>query len=153
MKQRLPLAALNEIRECTGHTLRKTTRAVSQRFDAKLRKTGLRLTQYAMLNTLALLEAKTTEPVTITIFADHLLVNRTTLARTLRPLERDGLVHVAPGEDRRTRHVRLTDAGHAKLAEGYARWQQAQAEVVDALGRDRWNRLQDDLSALATLMQ
>ena len=153
MASRLPLDALIQIQACTGHNLRKTTRAVTQRFDARLRGTGLRLTQYAILNTLALLEAGTAEPVTMTTLADRLLLNRTTLARTLRPLERDGLVHVAPGEDRRTRHVRLTDTGHARLSEGFPHWQQAQDEMVGALGPERWQRLQDDLRALARLLR
>ena len=153
MTQRLDIDALHEIPLCAGHNLRRTTRAVTQHFDERLRQVGLRVSQFIILGTLAHVEAATAAPLTMTELAERLLVDRTTLARNLRPLERDGLVHAAPGEDRRTRLVRLTDQGHAKLVEGFPFWQEAQAQVVAALGSDRWDRLRSELYELAAVVQ
>ncbi len=151
MTQRLDLDDLTQIQRCAGHNLRSTTRAVTQHFDNKLRPLGLRVSQFSILGVLAVIESITPEAITMTALADRLMLDRTTLARNLEPLERDALVQIVPGEDRRTRLVRLTEQGHAKLAEGFPRWQEAQAHIVEALGDLRWQQLRNELRELATL--
>ena len=151
MTQRLDLDDLTQIQLCVGHNLRRTTRAVTQHFDNKLRPLGLRVSQFSILGVLAVIESITPEAITMTALAERLMLDRTTLARNLEPLERDALVQIVPGEDRRTRLVRLTEQGHAKLAEGFPRWQEAQAQIVEALGDLRWQQLRNELRELATL--
>ncbi len=152
MTQRLDLDDLTQIQLCAGHNLRMTTRAVTQHFDNKLRPLGLRVSQFSILGVLAVIESITPEAITMTALADRLMLDRTTLARNLEPLERDALVQIVPGEDRRTRLVRLTEQGHAKLVEGFPHWQEAQAQIVDALGEERWQQLRNELRELATLV-
>ena len=151
MTQRLDIDNLAQIQLCAGHNLRMITRAVTQHFDNKLRPLGLRVSQFSILGVLAVIESITPEAITMTALADRLMLDRTTLARNLEPLERDALVQIVPGEDRRTRLVRLTEQGHAKLAEGFPRWQEAQAQIVDAFGEQRWQELRNELHELATL--
>jgi DNA-binding MarR family transcriptional regulator len=127
MDERTPgRAELTEVAAgCACKHLRRTARAVTQLYDDTLRPSGLRITQFTLLVAVAI-----SEPVPITRLADALDLDRTTLARDLKPLTERGLVQVAAGEDRRTREVRLTRQGREAVGRAYPLWQQAQARVV-----------------------
>lgn len=133
---------------CACLNLRKASRVVTQIYDEALQPSGLRSTQLPVLITLA-----TDEPMTISNLAGELLMERTSLARLLRPLEIAGLIKIAPGEDRRTRGVSLTERGQDAIVEAIPLWEKAQAFVVDRLGRRRWRDLRENLSAAVTLVQ
>ncbi len=84
---------LEEIeRDCLCLLVRKTARMVTQWYDACLHPTGLRSTQFNSLVAIGLAQT-----VPLTRLADVLVLDRTTLARNLKPLERQGLVVVEPG--------------------------------------------------------
>lgn len=127
MDERAPgRAELTEVAAgCACKHLRRTARAVTQLYDDTLRPSGLRITQFTLLVAVAI-----SEPVPITRLADALDLDRTTLARDLKPLTERGLVQVAAGEDRRTREVRLTRQGREAVGRAYPLWQRAQARVV-----------------------
>ena len=133
---------------CACLNLRKASRAVTQVFDGTLQPSGLRSTQLPVLVTLALAGSTT-----ITYLAEELVMDRTSLARLLRPLESAGLIEIAPGEDRRTRQLSLTIRGREAVADAIPLWERAQAHVVDRLGQRRWRELRENLSAAATLVQ
>ncbi len=134
---------------CACFNIRKAARAVTSRYDAVLRGTGVRATQATLLMAVATAGAPT-----ITQLADTLIMDRTTLARDLGPLAEHGLLSVTPGEDRRTRIVQLTEAGHAKLDEIIPLWQEAQAQIVcRGLGNERWRTLYDALQEVVQLAQ
>jgi DNA-binding MarR family transcriptional regulator len=131
---------------CACRNLRRTARAVTQLYDDILRPSGLRITQFTLLVAVGL-----SEPVPITRLADALDLDRTTLARDLKPLTERGLVEIDPGEDRRTRVVRLTRQGRDAVARAYPLWQQAQARIVQGLAADRWRVMTDGLEEVAAL--
>jgi DNA-binding MarR family transcriptional regulator len=91
------------------------------------------------------------EPVTLTRLADATVTDRTTLTRNLRVLEKQGLIRVRPGDDRREREVTLTARGQTALVRGLPLWQEAQARVIQGLGEERWRTVRDGLSAVVTL--
>jgi len=73
---------------------------------------------------------------TINALADELVMDRTTLGRNILPLERDGLISVAPGRtDRRSRELQLTDAGIERLQAARSGWSEAQTHFAAAFGR------------------
>jgi len=146
MTQRVDLSELAQCAFCVGDNLRMTARAVSHHYEERLRPIGLRISQYTILANVA-----AQEPITITELAAALQLDRTTLTRNLKPLEREGFVHTLPGEDRRQRVVTMTDAGHAKLAEAFPLWKAAQADLIDRLGAERWENIRRDLAALVAL--
>jgi DNA-binding MarR family transcriptional regulator len=119
---------------------------VTQLYDDTLQPSGLRITQFTLLVAVAL-----SEPVPITRLADALDLDRTTLARDLRPLTERGLVEIAAGEDRRTRKVRLTRQGRQAIARAYPLWQRAQAQVVEGSGPERWQAVAGGLQEVAAL--
>ena len=117
--------------ECTCIALREATRQVTQIYDQALREVGLRVTQYSLLSNL-----ERQGGLTISELAERLFMDRTTLTRNLRPLETQGLVRLAPGADRRSRAVELTDAGRDAIAAARPLWQQAERAFRRAMGRD-----------------
>ena len=128
---------------CVSFNIRKAARAVTQLYDERLRSCGLRSTQLSILAKTLLLE-----PVTVTRLAEATVTDRTTLTRNLRLIEKQGLIQVDLGHDRREREVRLTERGREVLAHVYPIWKEVQAEMVKRFGSERLARLLVELSAL-----
>src|SRR5689334_13664696 len=76
---------------CVCFNLRRVTRVVTQFFDAELRRHGIRSTQGSVLAAL-----HSAGPSSMAELSEILGMERTTLLRNLRPLQREGLV-VAEG--------------------------------------------------------
>jgi len=133
---------------CANAHLRSATRAVTQLYAKFLAPSGLEPTQFTLLVACAV-----AGDVPISILANRLVMDRTTLARNLKPLEGKGLVEVATGEDRRERMVSINEKGYSTLAVAYPLWQEAQKQIVDGFGRKRLDDLLQDLSAITELVQ
>jgi DNA-binding MarR family transcriptional regulator len=129
---------------CVGNNLFKTARAVSRIYAEEMRPAGLARSQFSILGTLY-----QTGPVALSALADRLYMDRTTLTRNLRPLERDGLVarKIAPG-DGRVRLVGITADGRDRFREARGYWRTAQKRVLAMLGESEWRDLEDRLVAL-----
>lgn len=81
--------------------------------------------------------------------AHAMILDRSALAHNMKPLERDGYVEQTRNEsDGRSRRVRLTAAGRAKLAESNGLWQQAQDRFEAVYGHDNAERLRASLSII-----
>jgi DNA-binding MarR family transcriptional regulator len=128
---------------CVSFNIRKAARAVTQLYDERLRSCGLRSTQLSILAKTLLLE-----PVTVTRLAEATVTDRTTLTRNLRLLEKQGLIQVDLGHDRREHEVRLTERGREVLAHVYPIWKEVQDEMAKRFGSKRLARLLVELSAL-----
>lgn len=115
-------------------------------YDEALQPSGLLTTQYALLSTLA----RAREPILHSALAEAQLMAPATLSRNLKPLQRDGLVRIAPGTDRRTRYVELTSAGNAALERARPLWREVQAQVREAAGVERIELLLSELRGLVT---
>jgi DNA-binding MarR family transcriptional regulator len=109
--------------------LRKAARVASRRYDDALRPAGLRITQFDVLSTVWQLKQAI-----LTVLAKELVLERTSLARELSTLERDGLVRIEVGTDPRTRVVSLTSSGTALVEFALPLWQSVQNEVLGDLG-------------------
>ena len=89
-------------RDCHATALRKASRRLTQLYDEALAPTGLRSTQYAIIGELT---DPTAEPPTLNQLADALVMDRSGLGHSLRPLERDGLIRLQRSSaDRRARN-------------------------------------------------
>ena len=143
-----PERILREMPGCACFSIRKASRAVTQLYDEALKPAGLRATQ---LNLLAV--AAVRGPATISQLGEVLVMDRTTLTRNLRPLEREGLIEIGPGEDRRTREVRPTAKGREALSRAFPLWKKAQERLIGALGESRWSRMRADLAKAVSAAQ
>ena len=120
---------LEDTRGCWNFLLRRTSRIIARHYDVALRPFGLRSTQFNMLAVLA-----QKGPTSLTELASFLAMERSALARNLKPLERLGYVSIKPGKDKRTRISEVTNAGQKKLMQALPAWSAAQKEVAKSLG-------------------
>jgi DNA-binding MarR family transcriptional regulator len=119
--------------ECNCLAIRQAARHVTQFYDQLFAPTGLRATQFAILSRL-----RHAGPMSINTLANLLVMDRTTLGRNILPLERDGLIEVAPSQaDRRRHELRLTDAGLARYRASVERWNEAQTRFGEVFGDER----------------
>ena len=128
---------------CACFHLRQASRVVTQLYDETLRPTGILGTQLPLLVALRL-----HGELTVHGLAKALVMDRTTLTRNLKPIEREGLIRIGTGEDRRERIVHLTAKGRRRLDRAVPLWKKAQSQVVRAVGRDGFERLLSDLGEL-----
>jgi DNA-binding MarR family transcriptional regulator len=88
-------------------------------------------------------------PLTINALAEEMVMDRTTLGRNILPLERDGLIRIAPAAaDRRAKELQLTRAGERRFQAARKGWAAAQARFESAYGTRRAAELRTMLSAL-----
>jgi DNA-binding MarR family transcriptional regulator len=121
---------------CLCSALRQATRAVSRLYDHDLRGVGLRTTQYSLLRRLS-----QSGEVRQRDLGELTSLDETSLTRNLRPLIDAGWVAVRPGEDRREKLVRLTEAGASKLQEALPAWERAQERLRSRLPKETWSNL------------
>ncbi|MCC8981696.1 MarR family winged helix-turn-helix transcriptional regulator [Bradyrhizobium acaciae] len=139
--------AKTEATRCNLTALRKATRRVSQLYDQALATSGLRGTQRAIL-----VHVRRTGAPTMGELAAALVLDRTALNHNLKPLARDGLLTITVDKnDRRSRLVRLTKRGEARLAESQAAWLEAQDRFETAFGTRQAADLRQTLELVAAL--
>ncbi|MGC9943696.1 MAG: MarR family winged helix-turn-helix transcriptional regulator [Verrucomicrobiota bacterium] len=137
MKKRLDLTS---VENCTCFNVRRTSRAITQFFDAQVRRHGVRPTQTTILGAL-----RAKNGWSMADLSDWLGMERTTLLRNLRPLQRDGLVSAKSGGRDGHVQVNITQQGRTALANSLPAWRSAQDKVVAILGRERWSAIIRDL--------
>jgi DNA-binding MarR family transcriptional regulator len=134
------------VRRCVGGNIRRTDRVVTQFYDEILAPSGLSAPQFGLLAILAQVA-----PITIHRLAEHMDIDRTTLTRNLKLLIKQNLVQSLEGEDRRMRRMLLTQEGEQALRRAWPLWQEAQARIECGLGRERFDALLTELSAVRAL--
>ncbi|MFQ5652118.1 MAG: MarR family winged helix-turn-helix transcriptional regulator [bacterium] len=139
---------LSTCETCVCLNLRKTSRAITQVYDRALQPVGLRATQFAIL-----VVAARAQTITITNLARHLVMDRTTLTRNLRPLGKQGWIKITRGADQRTRFISLEKGGEEMLARALPLWRKAQERFVNGLERDRFRVLLGVLSETVRIAQ
>jgi len=126
--------------------MRKVTRAVTQYFDRFLEPAGVRATQFTLLVALFSTKGKT-----LTEIAEDLVMDRTTLTRNLKPLEKMGLIATVQTLDKRSKAYMLTEKGEQTVDRCIPMWQQAQNSVVNSLGDETYKDIVGKLSRMLTI--
>ena len=117
---------------CNCQALRQAARRVTALYDAELAPFGLRVSQFSVL-----VRLHRGGPRSIRALAAELEMDRTTLGRNIRPLERDGLLHAgADPVDGRSRLLAITPHGLATLQRATPAWRQAQATFEACYGSE-----------------
>jgi DNA-binding MarR family transcriptional regulator len=125
---------------CTCLAARQAARYLTAAYDQALSPSNLRSTQFSILYRLA-----RNGPLTIGELAASMAMDRTTLSANLKPLDRDGLLEMVPGEDRRVRKVVITNAGLSRYRTAFPLWQAVQREFEDSFGQKRAEALRHSL--------
>ena len=146
LKARDRTEAMKMGQSCVCFITRKAARCITQFYDEMLRSVDLRSTQLILLNSIRMLG-----PVSIKRLAKAVVMDRSALARNLKPLDNQGLIRIERGADLRERVVTLTEFGFEKTTEAFPLWEKAQAEVQNKLGREGLDNLFASLSGVVSL--
>ena len=115
---------------CNCLAVRQAARYITQLYDQYLTAVGLRATQHAIL-------AKLNRDglMSINELATELVMDRTTLGRNVRLLERDGLIVIETDhDDRRSKVLHLSKAGEARFQRAHKAWAKAQKRFERTYG-------------------
>jgi DNA-binding MarR family transcriptional regulator len=133
---------------CYCMQARRASRKLTELYDRELEPLGLTLPQFSLLRS-----CKRLGPIGISEFASRLKLDRTTLGRNLKLLEKAGLVALDENsEDQRERLVSLTREGSKRLEQALSAWDAAQEKVKRGLGKPSLaalNQLVKEIDVLA----
>src|SRR5881628_4107959 len=119
---------------CVCSTLRMVSRAVTQLYDDNLRPSGLRVTQFSILASVAR--------------RGEANLRHLERALAINLLERDRMIERVPNPDGRVKAMRLTGKGKRLLSVARPLWAQAQDRVRRELGPPAWADAQRRLARL-----
>jgi DNA-binding MarR family transcriptional regulator len=129
---------------CASLNFRRTSRIVTRMYDLAMQDSGVRSTQFAILVGIAKLQ-----PVNMGTLAKVLMLDSSTLTRSLRLLEKEGMIEISRRAAMRRRFLKLTHAGEKALQRSLPLWRAAQARFVAALGDEYWLKLRNELETIA----
>jgi DNA-binding MarR family transcriptional regulator len=129
---------------CASFNFRKAARAITSFYDSAFEESGIRSTQFTILIGIA-----KTQPTSITELGKLLVIDRTTLTRTLRRLQEERLIAVSARSKMRQRFLTLTRKGEQTLARSLPRWRKAHERFVAAIGPEYWSTFRQELERLA----
>lgn len=110
---------------CAGWNTRLAARQLTHYFEERMAGSGLSFSQFGLMAVIA-----SAPDDTLSALAERLGLDQSTLSRTLRTLEGEGLVEIAMVEaDQRRRMVWLTEKGARRLESAIVAWKQAQAAL------------------------
>lgn len=114
---------------CYCDILKAASRRLTSIYDRALEPAGVNVAQYSLLQRI-----RRAGGATLTELGRIAELDRSTIGRNVRVLERMGLAHLGRGEDQREAVVTLTEAGRQALAIGTPLWDKAQDEIEARLG-------------------
>ncbi len=115
---------------CFNLAMRKSARLITQFYEERLSKAGIKVGQFSILRAVYF-----TKETTNKALQSILVLEQTTLTRNLKPLFRDGyLKQTADPDDGRNKLISLTTEGEALYQEALPIWKKAQDDLQQKLG-------------------
>ncbi|MDI7860606.1 MarR family winged helix-turn-helix transcriptional regulator [Rhizobiaceae bacterium n13] len=115
--------------DCYCVLLRRASRRVTSMYDEVLAPVGINLAQFSLLRSI-----RRMQPVSLTDLGARLELDRSTIGRNTKVLERMGLVTTSPGADQREALLQLTEEGQAAVDKGSPLWDEAQRRIEEKIG-------------------
>lgn len=137
---------LAECLDCICYEFRKTARFVINYYDTALKDADLKSNQFIILVSVAYLGSPNFKKL-----AEFVGIDQSTLARNLTTVEKQKLVSVRTGRNRREKLIALTKKGERKLMSSFPLWRKAQGRLVDELGPDNWKSMKKELTEVASI--
>lgn len=123
--------------------LRKASRRVSALYDEALEPFGINIAQFSAMRNI-----RRNAPVSLTDLGTIMELDRSTVGRNMKVLERMGLVAFATGEDQREAVLSLTAEGEALVERASPIWDEVQDRLEGRLGTDHALQLGELLAAI-----
>jgi DNA-binding MarR family transcriptional regulator len=129
--------------ECYCIAIRKAARKVTSMYDDALAPVGVNLAQFSLLRNI-----ERAAPISLTELGKRTGLDRSTIGRNVKVLERMNLVKAVAGEDQREATLVIAKKGENILRNGAPLWSQAQKTIENALGIQAAGRLRTLLQGL-----
>lgn len=121
--------------ECACRNLRMTTRVITRFYDNALQSTGLKATQFSMLNDIASNE----DGISIGDLSEHAHMDQTTTTRNIGILLKEKLVEVIMDDsDLRKKKITVSPIGKEKLAIAIPLWKEVQLRLQNTIGEEQY---------------
>lgn len=128
---------------CICIAVRKASRRLTARYDEALAPVGINLAQFSLLRNI-----RRHGPVSLTRLGELTELDRSTLGRNVRVLERMNLCAPAVADDKREAAVALSENGRRVLVAAEPLWAATQTELRTRIGADGAAQLEALLGAL-----
>lgn len=128
---------------CYCTVLRSATRRLAASYDAALAPAGINTAQFSLLRTVSRLQQTI-----LTELGRRMELDRSTVGRNVRVLERMGLVQVGRGDDHREATVELTTRGMEVLEQAVPLWESVQLVLEERMGPEATRNLHALLNQL-----
>jgi DNA-binding MarR family transcriptional regulator len=129
---------------CYCAALRAATRRLGAAYDAALEPFGINIAQFSLMRNIARRQS-----ISLTDLGKMLELDRSTIGRNVRVLERSGLVTSGRGaDDQREAIVSLTKRGLRVLDDAGPAWMACQREIEVRIGKKRVSDLRNILEAV-----
>lgn len=139
------MRASKALSHCNCFAVRQAARQVTKLYEQHLGKAHLTSAQFSILASLGE-EGR----MTMADLARALVMDRTTLLRAMKPLQREDLLKSAASDaDPRQLLFSLSSAGERRLKQAMPLWARAQEEFESGMGPGEASRLRGALLALA----
>jgi len=142
-----PPSALTDL-ACACATARQAARVLTQLYDSRLRDTGMEAPQFALMVTLS-----KQGPCSQATLGRRYALDKTTVSRNLKVLQRNGWVASTGSRDKRERVFDLTPAGRRQLAAARPEWKKAQDELRSAMTDGQWDEMFRTFSTVTAAAQ
>ena len=132
---------------CNCFILRKGASNLTFIYDKALSRSGIRVTQYALLKYIYLLSSPNLKQL-----ATALNQNRSTVGRNIKILERIKLVSLKVGKDKRQIEIILTEHGINTLHKARKAWEVMNKTISSKLGKEKQQQLielMNDIKAIS----
>lgn len=127
-----------KIEACLNLELRKSARIITQFYESRLAKVGLKSGQFSILRAVYFSEQTTNKEL-----QRILVLDQTTLSRGLKPLARDKLLTItANPEDQRVKLISLSSKGRKTYDKALPLWQAAQNDIKAAIGKSETKKIE-----------
>jgi DNA-binding MarR family transcriptional regulator len=129
---------------CASLNFRRTSRIVTRLYDTVMQESGVRSTQFAILVGIAKLQ-----PVAMGTLAKVLMLDSSTLTRSLRLLQKERMIEISERSQMRRRFLKLTLSGQQALQRSLPLWRAAHERFLAEVGADYWLKLREELETIA----
>lgn len=130
---------------CLCIDLRSAAHKLTQTYDEAMAPSGISVTQFSQMHLIRTLDGPTLKQL-----AAASQLDRSTLGRNIRVLEKLGLVTLRVGADARTRTIHLTRKGSQAFKRALPLWLGVQTQLTQRLGLNGRDQLDDLLTTLTT---
>jgi len=117
--------------DCLAYATRRTGRAVTNVFNARMAGFDLNVSQFGLLAAVSKMPGAT-----LAAIGEAMLIDESTLARNFAVMERRGLIAAEGGRGRGGKHLSLTPAGKQLLVEAGRIWLATNRELARELGAE-----------------